>query len=214
MRSSLKGKKILVTCGPTWVAIDPVRVISNVSSGELGQLLTKALLKQGARVTLLEGPVANPFADRRAKVIRFRFFDELHKTFRQELGKHYAAVVHAAAVADFQPVRPSPKKIDSRGGRLKLELMPTPKLINAVKRTSPQTFLVGFKLRPGLTQRSAQAASRELFKDAHCDLVVANTCSKAGYRAWILDTDVKVLTQASSRRQLVEKLTQLLSQRL
>lgn len=211
MIRTLRNKKILVTCGPTWVAIDPVRVISNISSGEMGHRLARGLLKGGAKVTLLEGPVMHPLDDHGIEVFRFRYFEELEELLRRELRKGYAAVIHAAAVADFRSAKISRKKINSHAGGLLLRLIPTPKLINDIKKIAPQTFLIGFKLHPGLTSKSARSESRTLFRDSHCDLVVANTLSKAGYRAWVLNRHAKILFQADSRQHLADQLTRLLA---
>ncbi|HQO38768.1 MAG TPA: phosphopantothenoylcysteine decarboxylase, partial [Candidatus Omnitrophota bacterium] len=97
---SLKGKRILITAGPTWVSLDPVRVISNTASGETGRRLAYACAQAGARVTLLLGPGESPAPDRRICVRRFRFFEELDRSLRSELRKKYDAVVHSAAVSD------------------------------------------------------------------------------------------------------------------
>ncbi len=99
-------KKILITCGPTWVPIDSVRVLSNISSGKLGQMLARELSKKGAQVTLLEGPVETPLtgaASGKIRVLKFKTFDELFKNLKAELKKPWDAVIHAAAVSDYRP---------------------------------------------------------------------------------------------------------------
>ena len=81
--------RVLITCGPTWVAIDEVRVISNQSSGEMGHLIAQELLARGAQVTLLEGSVTHSWSNPSVKVIKYRFFDELEKSLKLELKKKY-----------------------------------------------------------------------------------------------------------------------------
>src|SRR5690348_10454722 len=127
---SLAGKRILVTCGPTWVAIDDMRVISNRSTGELGRILAGQLKAAGARVTVLEGPVAEPLNDRSVRVVKFLFFEELAALLHKELRNRYDAVIHAAAVSDYRPVKRISGKISSGKKRLDLKLVRTPKLID------------------------------------------------------------------------------------
>ena len=98
----LRQKKVLITCGPTWVPIDEMRVISNRSTGELGQRLAAGLAKSGARVTVLEGPVLQPLPVPGVRVIKSFFYDDLSRLLRLELKKKCDAVIHAAAVSDYR----------------------------------------------------------------------------------------------------------------
>ena len=182
--------KVLVTCGPTWVPIDAVRVISNRSTGEMGRLISGYLKKAGAKVTLLEGPMS---------------FDEFAEKFKAACAKKYDIVVHAAAVSDF---RPKGIKGKLRSGRtLNLSLVPTEKLINAVKRLSPGTFLVGFKLGSSLGQ--AMKDAKRLFMDAGCDLVVANSTGY-GYGGRIIDAHGRILAEAADKNGIARSLVRLL----
>jgi len=181
--------KALITCGPTWVAIDDVRVISNRSTGEMGRLIAGQFKKAGAKVTMLEGPMS---------------FDDFAAALSKESAKKYDIVVHAAAVSDFKPQRVAKTKIASEKP-FSLKLVPTEKLVNRIKRASPGTFLVGFKLEPGLNEKSAFRASRKLFTDSGADVVVANSVTH-GYKGYILDADGRVLAKASSKQQLAKKL--------
>ena len=80
-------KRVLITCGPTWVPIDDVRVISNVSSGEMGHLIAQSFQSKGALVTIIEGPVTQTLEDKKIKIIKYRFFDELARVLKKELLK-------------------------------------------------------------------------------------------------------------------------------
>ncbi len=184
--------RVLITCGPIWVPLDAVRVISNRSTGEMGRVLAKAFLKRKARVTLVEGPMA---------------FDELKAVLRQK-AKGHDIIVHAAAVSDFKTASPLKAKLSS-GKPLTLRLVPTEKLINSIKRWSPRALLVGFKLEPGLTSANAFRHARELFERAKCDLVVANTVSR-GYKGFIVDADGNILGKADSKHKAAEALAKLL----
>lgn len=214
MGHPLKNKRILITCGPTWVPIDAVRVVSNVSSGALGQRIALDCAKAGARVTLLEGPVAFPLASRSIRILKFYFFDELQKLLKQELRKNVDAVIHAAAVADYKLKRPARHKLSSDKKTLNLALVATPKLIRTVKRLASKAFLVGFKLEPAVSRKSARRKARELFREADCDVVVANQSTARGYKGFILDKQNTISTGATSRRQMSRALVRILEERL
>src|SRR5580698_10572903 len=94
--------RVLITCGATWTPIDDVRVISNISSGEMGHLIAQSFRQKGAHVTIIEGPVTHTLEDKKIKFIKYRFFDELARILKQELVKKYDIIVHAAAVSDFK----------------------------------------------------------------------------------------------------------------
>lgn len=214
MGYSLKNKRILITCGPTWVPIDAVRVVSNVSSGELGQRIALDCARAGARVTLLEGPVSAPLSSRAIRILKFCFFDELQKLLKQELRKNFDAVIHAAAVADYKFKRPVRNKISSRQKTLKLEFVATPKLIRTIKRLQPKVFLVGFKLEPVISRKSANRKSRDLFRQADCDVVVANQLTARGYKGFILDKHNTISANAADRNRMSKALVRILSERL
>ncbi len=211
--NALFGKKILITSGPTWVSIDPMRVISNRATGELGQALTVALAKLGAKVTLLEGPVTKPLTASKVTIKKFCFYNELKTLLTTELKKNYDVIIHNAAVSDYQLKKPSLKKIDSIHRTLTLTLIPTEKLINTIKLLSPKIFLVGFKLEDFKNEKQVLAETKKLISLAHCDLVVANTL-KGGYKATLLDNNAKILNSANSRLQLSNNLIAALKEKL
>ena len=187
---SLENKRILITAGPTWVPIDAVRVISNTATGETGILLADKLQRLGARVTLLLGPVAACCLDRRIRLVRFKFFDELKSALLKELASHkYDAVIHAAAVSDYMPEGAFRKKIGSDKKRLDLKLWPTPKLIDAIKKISRGIYLVGFKFEPNTARGILVKKTRDMMKRAGADLAVANTVCGNRYQAYIVSKD-------------------------
>ncbi len=210
----LKNKKILITCGPTWVPIDAVRVVSNISSGELGQRIALDCAQAGAKVTLLEGPVTVPLPSRSIRILKFCFFGELQKLLKQELRKDVDALIHAAAVADYKLKRPGRRKLSSEKKTLRLELVTTPKLIRIIKRLAPKTFLVGFKLEPHISRKSACRKARELFRKADCDIVVANALTVRGYKGFILDKGDIILASAADRAKMSRALVRILSEQL
>jgi len=200
-------KKVLITCGPTWVPIDDVRVISNVSSGEIGHLMAQAFRKRNMQVTVIEGPVTHTLADKKIKVIKYRFFDELAGILKAELLKKYAIIVHAAAVSDFKVKGMSKTKIASDKD-ITLKLTPTVKLIKDIKRLSPESLLVGFKLESNLNPKDILKSVHSLFTVAGCDLVVANTL-KNGYQGYIVNADGTILSKASNKQALAQNLVKL-----
>ena len=205
-RSNLK---VLITCGATWTTIDDVRVISNISSGEMGHLIAQAFRSKKADVTVIEGPVTHTLIDKKIKVIKYRFFDELVDVLKKELLKKYDIIIHAAAVSDFKVVGASGKKIAS-DRNVTLRLRTTPKLIKDIKRLSPESFLVGFKLESHLNPKNIFETVRLLFTSSGCDLVVANTLKGGGYQGYILNADGDVLTKASNKKQIANSLVALL----
>ncbi|MGA2774704.1 MAG: phosphopantothenoylcysteine decarboxylase [Candidatus Omnitrophota bacterium] len=167
-----RGKRILITAGPTWTAIDKVRVISNTASGETGKLLAQALTGLGAKVTLLSGPFS---------------FDYLRSSLTKELrSKKYAIVIHSAAVSDYRPAKVFNGKLESGRESLTLKLVQAPKIINSIKKISPGSLLVGFKFEPEASKTKLIKEAKFLLNKAKADFVVANTKNNNKYRAFII----------------------------
>lgn len=170
---TLKNKNILITAGSTWVPIDQVRVISNIATGSTGILLAECLRRRGAKVKLILGPFE---------------LGELNRQIKRELkSKKYDIVIHSAAVSDYKPKRAISAKIRSGLKSLKLELIPTKKIINAIKRLSPKVILVGFKFEPQASRNFLVSEARKLMRKSASDLVVANTTGSRGYQAFIVN---------------------------
>jgi len=184
---NLKGKRILITAGHTWVSIDSVRVVSNIATGETGILLANELSKRQASVTLLLGPVASKGIDKSVKVIPFRFFDDLKNIMSKEIRSGlYDAVIHSAAVSDYRPKKSFPIKIKSGIKNFKITFIPTFKIIDAIRGQDPFAFVVGFKFEPQATKDKLLEKGRNLLVRSRLNLVVANTVYKDRYSAYIL----------------------------
>lgn len=182
------NKRILITAGPSWVAIDKARVIGNIASGETGFILAEKFQKLGAKVTLLLGPGYFRGAQTGIKIIRFQYYSELEQLLTNELKKgKYAAVIHAAAVADYAPKEIIQHKISSQRANWKINLVPTKKLINDLKSYGTGLFTVGFKFEPDENDTRLIEKGKALLKQADLNLVVANSNKNTGYRAFILD---------------------------
>lgn len=203
---SLKNKRILITAGPTWVPIDDVRVLSNISSGETGILLAKEAKRQGAKVTLFLGPVSNNGLTG-INLIRFKFFAELKNKLTRELRQRkYDVILHAAAVSDFQPAARIKGKLSS-AKKYNLKLSPLPKIIKIIKKIASPAKIVLFKFEPGASKETLLVKGRAVLKNSGAQLVVANCL--VPYRAFIIDKKSGV-TQAKNKKQLAQKLIEAL----
>jgi phosphopantothenoylcysteine decarboxylase/phosphopantothenate--cysteine ligase len=182
-------KNILITAGSSWVALDKTRIISNTASGKTGLILSEQFKKNRVKVTLLLGPgdfSASIISG--VRVINFKYFSELKRLLNSELRKRkYSAVIHTAAVADYQPEKIIQRKISSGLDNWKIKLVPTEKLINSLKRYSPGLTAVGFKFEPGAGKNKLIEKGNSLLKQANLDLVVANSNKNKAYQAYILD---------------------------
>ncbi len=171
-------RRLLITAGPTWVPIDSVRHLANLSTGRMGATLARTAVKKGWEVTLLYGPGRHPVTpddERQMEVVPFTTFEDLHRLLRQQLASHtYAALLHTAAVSDYQPAERTQGKIDSAAPQLLLRLVPTPKLIDEVKMLDPEIVLVAFKMTAGQPRDEMIHVAQELRKRSGAELVVAN----------------------------------------
>jgi len=182
------NKRILITAGPTWVAIDKARVISNIASGETGFLLADKFKKIGAKVTLLLGPGSFFGSKKGIRILRFKYFSELEQLLKSELKKHrYKAVIHTAAVSDYQPKKVNRNKISSHLKKLRIDLFPTKKLINGLKNYNSSLFTVGFKFEPVAERNKLIEKTKLLLKQANLNLAVGNSYQNNIYRAFITD---------------------------
>ncbi|WP_048148441.1 bifunctional phosphopantothenoylcysteine decarboxylase/phosphopantothenate--cysteine ligase CoaBC [Palaeococcus ferrophilus] len=175
---SLEGKRVLVTAGATREYIDPIRYITNASSGKMGVAIAEEAELRGAEVTLVrtKGSVPSLVENQ----IEVETVEEMLEAIENELkAKKYDAVVLAAAVSDFRVKEKAGAKIKS-GKSITLELEPTPKIIDLVKELQPEVFLVGFKAETGLSEEELVEAARKQIQRAGSDLVVANTLKAFG----------------------------------
>ena len=167
----LKGRRFLVTAGPTYEAIDPVRFIGNRSSGKMGFAIANAAARRGATVTLITGPVSleTPKNVRRVDV------ESAAEMYRAVIthAKKANAVVMAAAVADYKPENPALRKIkkQSDGKSPELRLVTTPDILEILGRSKKGRILVGFALETD----NEVANAREKLRKKNLDIVVLNS---------------------------------------
>ena len=170
---ALKGKKVLITAGPTIEYIDPVRVITNQSTGKTGVLLASEFVSAGSKVTMIYGPGIE-IPPKGAKVIRVETSNEMRDALRKELQQKFDIVILAAAASDYTLEKPSKGKIHSDLLRISLKLKRVPKMINDVKKIQNNVFLVGFKAETNVTKKVLTEKAREKMIQSDCDLVIAN----------------------------------------
>ena len=150
-------------------------------------MLAEKFRRLGARVTLMLGPVEKCSLNKNINLSRFYFFEDLQFGLKRELRKHsYDAVIHSAAVSDYRPAKVLKFKIKSGIKKLRLELKPTPKIIELIKRISPSSLAVGFKFEPAAAKNRIIREAEILKKRAGLDLVVANTAPDNRYCAYIV----------------------------
>jgi phosphopantothenoylcysteine decarboxylase/phosphopantothenate--cysteine ligase len=178
-KGPLAGKRVLVTAGSTVEYIDPIRVITNTSSGKMGVAIAKEAERMGAEVTLVYGHgTENPDVE----TIRVDTSEQMRSAVVSELKKKPDIVVMAAAVADFAPASKSAKKIDTRNGRMELSLVATKKIVDEVKKAG-NPFLVAFKADYGVSNETLIEKANAKLKESNADLVVANDIGRAGSKA-------------------------------
>ena len=171
----LTGRKVLVTAGPTQEAIDPVRYITNHSSGKMGYALAKAAMLRGAQVTLVSGPCAiepPPFVKLVPIVTAKEMFDAVTSvSFEQDI------IIKAAAVADYRPAKVFDDKVKKQEGQMSIELEKTDDILQYLgDNRVPGQFLCGFSME---TQNMLGNSRAKLGKK-HLDMVAANNLKVAG----------------------------------
>ena len=170
---ALKDKKVLMTAGPTIEYIDPVRVITNQSSGRTGVLLASELISAGARVTMVYGPgTERPPSG--AKIINVKTSKEMLDAVKAQLRKKFDIIIMAAAASDYTPANPSRKKIKSTKSCLTVRLKKTPKIIDLVRESQKGALLVGFKAETDIPRDSLIRESKKKMAETGADMIIAN----------------------------------------
>jgi phosphopantothenoylcysteine decarboxylase / phosphopantothenate---cysteine ligase len=173
-RKDLVGEKLLITAGPNREPLDPVRYLSNRSSGKMGYALARAAIRRGAEVALISGPTElEPPAG--ARLTSVTTAAEMRHAVLEEFSE-CTAVIMAAAVSDYRPVDFARKKIKRGKGPIELRLEPNPDILKEISARKNGKMLVGFAAETG--ELVANAAKK--LKDKNLDMIVANNVSEAG----------------------------------
>jgi phosphopantothenoylcysteine decarboxylase / phosphopantothenate---cysteine ligase len=165
--------RFLITAGPTREPIDPVRYLSNRSSGKMGYALAEAALATGHEVVLVTGPVSLP-APERARTVKVMTSDQMHDAVHQNL-PGCDVLVMCAAVADYKPAKASPQKIKKGAAGLILELVPTRDILASIAPHENNPLVVGFAAETNDLEENA----RKKLRAKNCDMVVGNDVSRA-----------------------------------
>ena len=173
----LKNKKILITAGPTIEYIDPVRVITNVSTGKTGVLLASELISAGAKVSMIYGP-GNEKPPKGAKITNVKTSKEMFDATKKELKKKVDVVIMAAAASDYTPENFSKSKIKSTKNSLNIRLKKAPKIIDLVKKHQKDTFLIGFKAETDISQNNLIKSAQKKMRESDADMIIANDIGK------------------------------------
>ena len=179
----LRGKKVLVTAGPTRESLDPVRFLTNRSSGRMGYAVAKQAYLLGADVVLISGPTEiQPFPG--VQCIRIETPQEMYEAVLAQW-EDCQVIIKAAAVADYRPPRRNPEKIKKQSGDFQLELSRTPDILAELGKKKKKQILVGFaaETEKVLTSAAEKAAKKSL------DFIVANDVTREG-AGFALDTNI------------------------
>ena len=206
-RRGMEGETVLVTAGPTVEDIDPVRFVSNRSSGRMGYRLAEAARDRGARVVLVSGPTSLP-PPARVELVRVRSAEEMQKAVARHVGEA-TIVAMAAAVSDYRPAAVSPTKLKKTDGPTRLELVRTPDILRSLGASKGSRFLVGFAAETNAVVENARKKRAE----KRLDLMVANDVSGEGVgfasernAATLIDELGEVEVPLSSKRELAERI--------
>src|SRR6266581_7905266 len=222
-KKDLAGHKVLVTGGPTVEHIDPVRVLTNRSSGKMGVALAEEVASRGAQTTLILGPgSANP--PQGIKTVRVESTDEMLQASLKELEEGvYDIILASGAPSDYKPRNPQAHKIETRKQKtLTIDLEATPKIIAELRKASPKAFIVAFKTESNVSENELVDEAFQILRDKNADLVAANDVSRDGVgfqtdtnELYVVDGQKKVVhIQLSDKREVARQLVDLAVTRL
>ena len=189
-----KGKKILITAGPTYEAIDPVRFIGNFSSGKMGIALANEAVRQGAEVHLILGPSSEKNIHSQIHLHRVVSAQQMYEAAVSEFSTCDIAIL-SAAVADYTPEIVAPEKIKKKGGNLSLTLVPTVDILASLGKIKTTQTLIGFALE---TENEVANAQAKLEKK-NLDGIVLNSLRDAGAG---FGTDTNKITFITKEKQI------------
>lgn len=189
-KRDFEGETVLITAGPTQEALDPVRYISNRSSGKMGYALAQVFSLRGARVILVSGPV-HLAAPRNVEIVPVRTAVEMRDAVMRQLPES-SIIVKAAAVADYYVAHIPDQKLKKTAARISLELDPTPDILAEVGRRKEDRILIGFAAE---TQNLVEESRRKLAQK-NCDMLVGNLVGQGGSGFEADENEVEIITRS------------------
>jgi phosphopantothenoylcysteine decarboxylase/phosphopantothenate--cysteine ligase len=207
-RRDFEGENFLVTAGPTQEALDPIRYISNRSSGKMGYAIAEAAMRRGATVVLISGPVSlEPPAN--VELVSVRTAQDMRRAVMEHLATA-SIIVKSAAVADYYVASVPQQKLKKTAARLSLELDPTPDILAEIGEKKGDRLLVGFAAE---TENLVEEARRKMLSK-HCDMLVANLVNREGLGFEADNNEVEIITRGgktahagpAGKRQIAEQI--------
>lgn len=189
-KTDLEGEFVLISAGPTQEPIDPVRYLSNRSSGKMGYALAGAAAKRGAHVVLVSGPVSIP-APAGVELISVRTAHEMRQAVLGHLAES-TIIIKSAAVADYYVSEVPKQKLKKTATRLSLELDPTPDILAEIGQRKGDRLLIGFAAE---TQNLIEEARRKMIAK-QCDMIVANLVTQDGVGFESDRNEVEIITRS------------------
>ena len=206
----LKGKKVLMTAGPTIEKIDPIRIITNHSTGKTGVLLASELVSAGAKVTLVYGPgITEP--PKGAKIIPVQTVTDMFNEVKKQMKKKFDIIILAAAASDYIPKNQYSKKIKSTRNSLTVELKKAPKIIDHIKKLQKDAFLIGFKAETDISKKELVIRGKQKLRDSKADMIIANDIGKkyfkdTRYNELLIVDSKTVVTIGRNKKERIAKL--------
>ncbi len=194
-KKDMTGKKVLITAGPTMEKIDPVRFISNHSTGKMGYALARCCMLRGAEVTLVTGKtsIEPPMFVKVVPVVSaLDMYEAVMEHFEEQ-----DIVIKAAAVADYRPINPSDEKVKKKDGEMSIALERTDDILKALGVKKTKQFLCGFSME---TENMLQNSKDKLIRK-NLDMIVANNLKQAG-AGFGTDTNVVTIITADEVKEL------------
>ena len=206
----LQNKKILITAGPTIEYIDPVRVITNLSSGKTGILLASELVSRGSQVTMVYGPGIEK-SPNGVRTINVKTSKEMFDVIKKELKKKYDVVIMAAAVSDFTPMKINKNKIKSKKEYLTIRLKQSPKILDSIKNIQKNALLIGFKAEADISKKELIKSARQKLNESNADIIIANDIGKkyqknTNYNEVVIVDSKKSISSGRKKKEKIVKL--------
>lgn len=213
---SLAGRKVVITAGPTREAIDPVRYLSNYSSGKMGYALAQAAVEAGAQVTLISGPT-NLQTPERVTLIQVVSAEQMHAATMENIS-HCDLFIAAAAVADYRPRQLATQKIKkNQCEQMTIELIKNPDIVADVAALAHNPFTVGFAAE----SENLVAYARDKLQRKNLDLIIANDIAREGIgfnsddnAVTVIGADTEIRLDQRSKNQLARELIALVAEKI
>jgi len=199
----MEGLRVVVTAGPTVEPIDPIKFITNPSSGKMGIAFARVAWARGAEVTLICGPTGVPAPDG-VEVVRVKTTREMKEAFDRSLEEQPDIIVAAAAPQDFEVEAPSEKKL-RHDREVLIRLRPAPRILDSVKEKAPGAFVIGFKAEHSVSDGELEESGMKKLEESQLDLVVANDVARPGAGFGTDTNEVIILSRGMKRKMFGRK---------